>query len=317
MSLRVAIVGAGRMGRERARAARALGAQVEAVCDPDNERAAALAAEVGTSALSCADDLDFSDLDVLFVCTPPAVRGRTELAAISAGVSLFVEKPIGLDAEHALDLLEALEERPVINAVGYMNRYRHSVRSARNEIQNSFPIAIAFQWLASQYQVPWWLARDQSGGPINEQCTHYIDLCRYLLGEIREVQAVALPLPDVPDAEGTVAMTLRFEGGVIGTGLYSCEASQKQMAFEVFLCDRSIRLQGWDLRSPEFPEPEDIFVKEASAFFRAVERQDASIIQSDIPGALKTQAAIDAVRRAIKSGECERVLDPREVSFCA
>jgi len=317
MTLRAAIVGAGRMGRERARAARLLGAKIQAICDPDIERATTLAADVGASALTCTDDLDLTDLDALFVCTPPAARGNTELAAISAGVSLFVEKPIGLAAEQGVDLLQALEARPVINAVGYMNRYRDSVSSARRQIQASPPIAVAFQWLAARYRVPWWLDRDQSGGPINEQCTHYIDLCRYLLGEVREVQAAGRALPDVPDAEGTVAISLRFDNGLIGSGLYSCEAAQKQMAFEIFFCDRSIRFQGWDLRLPECPGPEDIFLKEVSAFFRAVEREDSSLVQSDIPSALKTQAVIDAIRRAIRSGTCERVLDPQEVSLCA
>jgi myo-inositol 2-dehydrogenase / D-chiro-inositol 1-dehydrogenase len=301
------------MGRERARAAKLLGAQIEAICDPDVERAALLAADVDAIVLPTAADLDLSRLDVLFVCTPPALRGATEGAAIAAGVSLFLEKPIGLNAEQCLDLLRALEERPIINAVGYMNRYRDSVLCARQQIQAAFPIAIAFQWFSARYGVPWWLDLNQSGGPVNEQCTHYIDLCRFFCGEISEAQALVRPLIGAPGAEGTVAINLRLENGLIGSGLYSCEASHKQMAFEVFLPDRSVRLEGWDLRMTEEARTEDIFVKEVSAFFKAVQSGDASTIQSDIASALKTQSVVDAVRRAMKSGLPERVFDPLEV----
>jgi predicted dehydrogenase len=263
--------------------------------------------------LPTAAELDLSRLDALFVCTPPALRGAAERAAIAAGVSLFVEKPIGLNAEQCLDLLQALEQRPIINAVGYMNRYRCSVLCARQQIQAALPIAIAFQWFSAQYVVPWWLDVNQSGGPVNEQCTHYIDLCRFFCGEISEAQALVRPLIGAPAAEGTVAITLRFENGVLGSGLYSCEASQKQMAFEVFLPDRSVRLEGWDLRTSGEARTEDIFVKEVSAFFEAVQSGDASTIQSDIASALKTQSVVDAVRRAMKSGLPERVFDPLEI----
>jgi myo-inositol 2-dehydrogenase/D-chiro-inositol 1-dehydrogenase len=315
MNLRAAVIGAGRMGRERTRAAKSLGAEIAAVCDPNVERAASLAADVDAAVLTDAADLDLSRLDVLFVCTPPALRGAAERAAIAAGVSLFVEKPIGLNAEQCLDLLEALEDRPVINAAGYMNRYRDSVLRARQQIHAAHPIGVAFQWFAARYGVPWWLDLNQSGGPINEQCTHYIDLCRFFCGEISEAQALVRPLTDALGAEGTVAITLRFENGLIGSGLYSCEASQKQMAFEVFLPDRSIRLEGWDLRMSGEAQTEDIFVKEVAGFFKAVRSGDPSAVQSDIASALKTQSVIDAVRRAMKSGSRERVLDPLEVLF--
>jgi myo-inositol 2-dehydrogenase / D-chiro-inositol 1-dehydrogenase len=317
MNIRAGIVGAGRMGRERVRAARLLGAQISFVCDPDIERARILAADADARCLRRTEDIDFGDIDALFVCTPPAIRSNIATAAVSAGVALFIEKPVALDAAQALGLLDAVRTTPVINAVGYMNRYRSSVLSARRQAQHSLPIAVAFQWLAARYRAQWWLDRSQSGGPINEQCTHYIDLCRFLLGEISDVYAVSRSLADTPDSEGTAAITLRFDSGLIGTGLYSCEASQKQMAFEVFFPDRSVRMQGWDLRLSDDSAAEDIFLKELAAFFQALTTGDPSFVLSDIDSALKTQAVIDAIRRAMQSGRPERILNPQEAVVCA
>ncbi len=317
MNIRTGIIGAGRMGRERVRAARLLGAQISFVCDPDVERAGMLAADADARPLSCLDDIDFGNIDVLFVCTPPAIRTDIAAAAVSAGVALFIEKPVALDTTQALGLLDAVRANPVVNAVGYMNRHRSSVLSARRQAHQSSPIAVAFQWLAARYSVKWWLDRNQSGGPINEQCTHYIDLCRFLLGEISDVYAVSRSLADTQDSEGTAAITLRFDSGLIGTGLYSCEAFQKQMAFEIFFPDRSMRMQGWDLRLGNDSATEDIFVKEVAAFFRAFKSGDSSLVLSDIDSALKTQAVVDAIRRAMVSGRPERVLSPKEAMVCA
>jgi myo-inositol 2-dehydrogenase/D-chiro-inositol 1-dehydrogenase len=302
MNLRIAIVGAGRMGRERARASKSLGAQIVAICDPDLDRARTLASDAGAKAIADADELDLSSLDALFVCTPPALRGSMESAAIRAGVPIMVEKPIGLSAEQCLPIMEALRVRPVINAVGYMNRYRQSVLAARQQIQSATTIGVAFQWFATRYRVPWWLDCGVSGGPINEQCTHFIDMCRFLVGEIAEVQAMGRPMADVPNAAGTAAIALRFQNGLLGTGLYSCESSEKQIAFDVFLPDRSIRLQGWDLRFGAESSPEDIFIKEVAAFFQAIQSGDPSLILSDLESGIRTQMVIDAIQRAVKSG---------------
>ncbi|PYV18212.1 MAG: hypothetical protein DMG07_04385 [Acidobacteria bacterium] len=162
--------------------------------------------------------------------------------------------------------------------------------------------------------VPWWLDREQSGGPLNEQCTHFIDLCRFLIGEVVEVWAAARPHSAAKHLEGAVAMTLRFANGALAAGLYSCEASEKQIAFEVFLPDGSVRLEGWDLRLKGDPPEcgpaarEAIFVKEVAAFFQAIRSGDRSLIQSDFEDAVQTQRVVDAIGRAVKTGRSEPVV---------
>jgi predicted dehydrogenase len=108
-------------------------------------------------------------------------------------------------------------------------------------------------------------------------------------------------------------MTLRFLTGTVGTGLYSCEASEKQIAFEVFLPGRSLRLEGWDLRlhgePDDAPRPprEQIFVDEVAAFLRAVRTRDPCEVQADFESALKTQAVMDALVKSLFSGQSELV----------
>ncbi len=135
--LRIAVVGCGRMGRERALAAMQLGARVVAVCDLDVSAAAALAADLpGCQALEHADALAWDSIDAILVCTPPFARGAVELTAIERKIPVLVEKPTGLSAQNCGTVLRALLQQPVVTAVGYMNRYRESVQQARQRLAN-------------------------------------------------------------------------------------------------------------------------------------------------------------------------------------
>ena len=96
MNLNVAIVGAARMGRERARSAKALGAEISFIFDPDVKRRNALAVQYEARAVDTVDEVDMRKVDAVFVCTPPSSRASVELHAIRADVTVFVEKPIGL-----------------------------------------------------------------------------------------------------------------------------------------------------------------------------------------------------------------------------
>ena len=106
-SLRIGVVGLGFMGRTHARAWRAAGAEVVAVCD---ERRDALAAfEVaGARAWSCAEEL-LADpqVDVVSLCTPTPSHVDLAIAALAAGKHVLVEKPIAIRSADATRLADA------------------------------------------------------------------------------------------------------------------------------------------------------------------------------------------------------------------
>jgi len=304
--MRVAVVGCGRMGRERAKAASVLGVDAILLFDEDHSRAQSLAAE-------CARASPVTDLatlldgkpDAIFICTPPFCRGPLENLAIDLGIPLFVEKPIGVSAHQVHTLLAKLRKREVLNAVGYMNRYRNSVAHARAILQTRNIIGIAAHWVGKKYGVPWWTIREQSGGPFNEQATHMMDLFRYLSG-VRETLHAAARVPK--GIETTVVAMLRLTGGGLGTFLYSCEAKDKDILISIETTDGVLDLRGWDLEltrntiDGSYPKPEStrIFEKETHAFLQAVATGDRTLILSDFAEAYETQIAMDSVTRIIR-----------------
>ena len=131
-NLTIAIVGCGRMGKVRAQAAVAFGANVIAVCDDEAARSHELAAQFsGCEAITSVEKIDLGLLDALFICTPPSARGTLELRCIEHGVPFLVEKPLGLSATSIESVGRALRDKPVVNAAGYMNRYRPSIQAVR------------------------------------------------------------------------------------------------------------------------------------------------------------------------------------------
>jgi predicted dehydrogenase len=252
------------------------------------------------------DDLFREKLDALFICTPPYCRGELEHRAIDTGTPFFVEKPIGVTARQVQGVLERLEQRKMLNAVGYMNRYRNSVSHVRSLLGSRHIIGIAAHWVGKKYAVPWWLSRELSGGPFNEQATHLMDLFRYFTGQIEIVNATA----HAPEGVATtVAALLRLQSGGLGSFFYSCEAKDKDILISIETPDGVLELRGWDLElarntidgSLAAAESKPIFEKETHAFLRAVSIDDGGLILADFAEAYQTQVAMDSVVQVLRS----------------
>jgi myo-inositol 2-dehydrogenase / D-chiro-inositol 1-dehydrogenase len=310
--LNVAIFGAGKMGRMRARACEALGARVRYVHDRDAGAARRLASELTRvpDVASQPSELDWRELDAVFVCTPPSEREPALLAARNR-VALFVEKPLALSIEHSMPLLNLLREQPVLAAVGYMNRYRESVLRAKQRVAEGDLIGVVSHWVGKPYAVEWWSRPEHSGGPVNEQATHLIDLVRHVTGrEILDVQGFAADPGDLQ----TYGFLMRLTDGAVCTLLYSSAASDKSIALELFTRQGPISLRGWDFQlndsvrsSTGNEDKQRIFTHEVACFFRALVDGNPTTVLSTVSDAAKTQAAVDALRKAAVSGRIERV----------
>ncbi len=313
---RVAVIGCGRMGLLRAEGALRHGASLVAAYDDNADTAAALAAKApGCQTLADTGAVDWSGLDAVFICTPPIARGPLEARAAREGVAVFVEKPVGLSAGHLDDFRQAAADGSVLTAVGYHNRHRESVRWAREALEGKAVLGAAGNWVNASYAVPWWGRREQSGGPVNEQATHLVDLARYLVGEVAQVQAVVAEHPAQPGLAGSAAVTLQFADGALGSLFYSCLATVKEIGFRVFTADGAVRLDGWDLARVDADAPPadpsvdryQIFHDETAAFLTAVGGGSREGIRCDLEDAVRTQHVVDAIHRAAASGRAETV----------
>src|SRR4051812_37536283 len=107
-NLRVAIVGAGLMGRAHARAIQRAGGNIVAVVDGDQMAAKRLASSIGKDVIpgKLEDLLTSATLDAVHVCTPAGQRAESCSVAIDRGLHVLCEKPLANNTDETQTLLD-------------------------------------------------------------------------------------------------------------------------------------------------------------------------------------------------------------------
>jgi len=219
----IGMVGAGAVATRHVQTLLAMGGvRVAAVAAPAIERARRLAGPAGATAYaSHLDMLERERLDAVYVCVPPFAHGPPELAAIDAGLPLFVEKPVAIDLETAEAIAARLAGRPLLTCTGYHWRWLDIFDRAADLLAANPGRLVSCSWLDKVPPPSWWRRRDGSGGQTVEQTTHVLDLARALVGEVTEVQAFGARAAGADIDEVSVG-SLRFAGGAVGSLASTC-----------------------------------------------------------------------------------------------
>lgn len=239
--LRLAIIGAGRIGQVHARTIYAHPkAELALIADPVPGAAAALAGCFGARATEDVDDV-FADpmVDAVVVCSPTAHHVDQIIAAVAAGKAVLTEKPVDLSVTRVDECLAAIAGSEHRVMVGFNRRFDPGVvelkaRVDAGEVGELRQVTIISRDPAAapaQYMV-------SSGGIFKDMTIHDFDMARFLLGDIAEVSASGHAfiddIRDIGDID-TCSVTLTAPSGATATILNSrvCAAGYDQR-IEVF-----------------------------------------------------------------------------------
>lgn len=135
--VRIGLAGLGKFGCQHADIlARCPEADLAAVCDADTAALQRQLQRYGQSrAYQCFEDL-ISDpqLDAIVIATPEHLHYQHALAAIEAGRSVFLEKPIASNLQDAEQLRQASQAANVILQIGFILRYEANHAKLKQEI---------------------------------------------------------------------------------------------------------------------------------------------------------------------------------------
>ena len=194
----VGIVGCGLIGQKRAKALGA-GGQLVACADVDVGRAENLAK--GSSAKVFRDwrELVWSPfVDVVIVATLHDSLAEITQTAAEAGKHVLVEKPAARTAAELVPVMAAAAKFGVKVHVGFNHRYHRSLRKAKEIIESGALGELMFvrarygHGARLGYEKEWRSNPALSGGgELIDQGPHLIDLSRWFLGEMTEVQGFA------------------------------------------------------------------------------------------------------------------------------
>lgn len=231
--IKYALVGCGRIAPNHVAAALANSDELElaAVCDLEREKAAGLLKAFGleNSGVAVYEDsremLERERPRLVAVATDSGSHASLALAAIGAGCSVIVEKPVAMSLEDADAIIAAAGEKGVKLCVCHQNRFNKSIQKIRSALEEGrfgrlYHGAAHVRWNRGEdyySKAPWRGKWRSDGGALMNQCIHNIDLLRWMMGEPEEVMAYTdrLAHPYI-EAEDLGLAVVRFKGGSYG-----------------------------------------------------------------------------------------------------
>jgi myo-inositol 2-dehydrogenase/D-chiro-inositol 1-dehydrogenase len=220
----VAFLGVGRMGETHLRNLTGLsGVRVVAVADPNGE--AADRGKVISNAEKALTDIEkaiaYPGVDAVVIVTPTETHARLIQLAVEAGKAVFSEKPIALDLAETSRVVRLIQEKGAAVQIGFMRRFDPGYSRAKERIAaGELGKLETFRALSRDTYPPTLKFLLSSGGLFLDMAVHDLDLARFLVDEVEQVQAWGSVLIDERFAQASDADTaitlLRFKNGVLG-----------------------------------------------------------------------------------------------------
>jgi myo-inositol 2-dehydrogenase / D-chiro-inositol 1-dehydrogenase len=174
--------------------------------------------------------LDAGNIEAIAVATPPASHFEMGMAALQAGMHLFMEKPLALSLEECDRLAQAASDAGTKAVVALNLRWHMLVLRARDLIRKgalgnlkSIRSVYTHCHPAATAQ-PWHKRRDLGGGVMINDGVHHFDLWRFLLNaEVKEIYSNSLSSEHFED--DTCTVTAQLDNGMLASGIFSFSTS--------------------------------------------------------------------------------------------
>lgn len=185
MTVRFAVLGAGRIGKVHARAVSGNPeAALVAVADAMAPAAEALAAEYGAEVRTIDAIAAAADVDAVVICTPTDTHADLIEQFVKAGKAVFCEKPIDLSVARVKACLDVVRAHDGKLMVGFNRRFDPHFQGVRAAIDEGRLGKVEMVTITSRDPgAPPVSYIERSGGIFRDMTIHDFDMARYLLGE--------------------------------------------------------------------------------------------------------------------------------------
>lgn len=161
------------------------GFRIAALCDRNGEALRETATEYGVATLTgeFVDLIKTPGLDAIGMAVGPELHRVATLAALDAGLPVFMEKPPAADAAGALEIAKASKKvgKPVL--VGFMKRYSTGNKIAMNVLKGGEFGEVLGVTGAYMTAPTYFKGEPDYTGFYLHHCVHYMDLIPWFMGE--------------------------------------------------------------------------------------------------------------------------------------
>lgn len=185
MTLRVGLIGAGRIGQVHAKTLQLLNdVRLVAIADAYKPAAESLAALVGAAVLSAEAVIASAELDAVIVASSTDTHAEMTMAALRAGKAVFCEKPLDLDLKRASRVAQVAAETGAPLFVGFNRRFDPQFTAVKQRMLAGEIGQLEQITITSRDPEPPPIDYVKvSGGLFRDMMIHDFDMARYLLDE--------------------------------------------------------------------------------------------------------------------------------------
>ena len=222
MTLRVSIVGLGKMGLSHLAIANGLNCfKVNAIVDKQK-----LTKHFMSRYFNVHDEIEKLDLrktDAVIISTPNFSHFALVKYFLTKDIHVFVEKPLTINHTQSEELNDLASEKDLINQVGYVNRFNPIFIRAKNLITQgaigditSYENMMYGNVVSSDKSSSWRNDISKGGGCLFDYGSHCIDLCVFFFGKIKTVHESKLGSIHSVSADDYVNCNFSHDNGVEG-----------------------------------------------------------------------------------------------------
>jgi predicted dehydrogenase len=204
---------------------------------------ASVNAEVGrqfqAQPVSTVEDLLKTDVDAVYIASPPAAHAAQVKACARAGKHVLCEKPLGRTVAEAEEIIQACTEAGIRLGTAFMMRFHAQHQAASHLVADG---KLGKPVFARAQLSCWYPPRDGAwrqdpelagGGSLMDMGGHCIDLLELFFGSVATVSCFTGSTVHGYASEDSAVVALRFENGALGVvDAFFCipdEASQNRL----------------------------------------------------------------------------------------
>lgn len=219
--VRFAVIGAGGFARFAvAQFVKRPGARLVGVYDPNAESIGAFRdAHAGTKAYESAERLlADSEVDLVYIASPPFLHYRQSLAALNAGKHVICEKPAAIELAHAHELRGCADDNGLLFVVNLMQRYNPLYEAVERligtQMLGQFVHGFFENYASDESLRPahWFWDDTTSGGIFIEHGVHFFDMFEGWLGKGKVASAQRLERQGYPGILDIAQCEVIYEG---------------------------------------------------------------------------------------------------------
>ncbi|MGQ1946666.1 Gfo/Idh/MocA family protein [Geofilum sp. OHC36d9] len=262
MEVRWGFIGCGDVTEKKSGPAfnKVTGSKVVAVMRRNGQLAKDYASRHGVSTWydSASDLINDTNVNAVYVATPPSTHARYAIEAMQAGKPVYVEKPMAASYAECQEMLKVSRETGSPLFVAYYRRTLPGFLKVKELVQDGRigkPLMVnirltrpALEVEANVNNQSWRVDPKTAGGGIfYDLASHQLDFLMFVFDDIVEVSGLTDCMGGLYRAEDTVVANFRFKSGVLGVGAWSFvtgEAAQEDV-MEIIGTEGKIQFSGF------------------------------------------------------------------------